>query len=154
MSPSILRATRPILLGVIVALVAGVSSVATAGEYSVQIGAFRDVESGYAERATAVGELYTERTRAGVTRFQIGRFASKQAAQAARSALIGAGYADAFVVEKAVADASRPDAAPSADPLASVPDSLRSRVVLLDGAYQVKEGDRFVPLAEALASED
>lgn len=149
------------------------SGAAVAGEFAVQIGAFRQAPSGFAEAATKVGALVTSETPEGVTRFQIGQFDSMAAAETAKSALIGAGYADAYIVQKNVSlqrsrdeqlmqpmqptsQSPRANVAISLgnDPLAGLSESLRSRVVILDGAYYVKEGDQFIPLSEAVAAEN
>lgn len=134
---------------------------ASAEEYSVQIGAFRDVAPSFTQGAEKVGKLYKTKTASGITRIQVGRFASKEEAAIAKTALLGAGYADAFVVRKGVAavraaptekrargsesSVLRPSAAVR-DPLAGVPEDLRDRVVILDGRLHVVEGDRFIPL--------
>jgi len=143
----------------------------SAEEYSVQIGAFRKPAPSFTEKAAAVGKLYTTKTASGLTRIQVGRFASKQEAAVAKAALLGAGYADAFVVRKGVAAArtssTRKDTTQTApgsprpaesgvlraspvdrDPLAGVPEDLRDRVVILDGRLHVVEGDQFTPLDE------
>ena len=84
-------------------------------------------------------------------------------AAVARSALLGAGYAGAFIVTKETApnsavpsipDPTREKSAPEAalgpardaDLLAEVPDALRDRVVILDGRVHVIDGDEFIPL--------
>lgn len=142
-----------------------------AGEWSVQIGAFRDAPAGYTAAAEEVGPLSTTQNAAGVTRFQIGRYDSRDAAANALAALVGAGYADAFIVKKNVKKNVKKGAGPkmarattsepatpvrvsrsseSSDPLADVPESIRSRVVVLDGRYHVKDGDEFTPLDQAL----
>ena len=54
----------PAMAAVLVTLVS--SSAAWAGEFSVQIGAFRDAPSGFAEAAKTVGPLLTTETTAGV----------------------------------------------------------------------------------------
>ena len=141
-----------LLLGIVLA------SLAQAGDYTVQIGAFRNPPADYAVRAESVGPLQTTRTAEGVTRFRIGEYASEAEADVARIALVEAGYADAFVIRARGARRVTTIPAPrtesrSGDPLAGVPAHLRSRVVLLDGVYHVKDGDRFTPLEEALRAE-
>ena len=132
------------------------AAAASAGDYTVQIGAFRDAPEDFALAAETVGDVRTSSTTEGLTRFRVGSYDSEDAAENARLALVGAGYGDAFVIRSRLA---RVDQRPSSvaratgDPLAGVPASLRSRVVLLDGAYHVKDGDTFTPLAEALAAE-
>ncbi len=138
-------------------------SFAGEGDYSVQIGAFREAPGGFADAAKKVGKLYTTTNRQGITRLQVGRYDDLAAARAAMNALRGAGYADAFVVQKNVARAAVPADAPKPiratttarqvvrDPLAGVPEELHDRVVMLDGRPHIKEADRFVPLATYLA---
>lgn len=134
------------------------ASLAQAGDYTVQIGAFRNPPADFARAAESVGPLQTTRTAAGVTRYRIGEYASEDEADVARIALVEAGYADAFVIRaggaRRVASIPPPRTeSPPGDPLAGVPDHLRARVVLLDGVYHVKDGDRFTPLEEALRAE-
>ena len=128
----------------------------SAGDYTVQIGAFREAPDDFAIAAETVGEVRTSSTAQGLTRYRVGSYDSQDAAETARLALVGAGYGDAFVIRSRRArldPTPAPVAATTGDPLAGVPASLRSRVVLLDGTYHVKDGDSFTPLAEALAAE-
>lgn len=169
--PSVVQAApggpvRALLLGVVaVGLMASVglfAGAASAGNFTVQIGAFRDAPSGFASAASEIGDLRTTRTDGGITRYRIGDFDTLTAAEAARTRLIGAGYRDAYVVQTrrspgsprvtaAAAPAPSPRPASTArDPLAGVPASIRSQVVLLDGRYHVKEGDRFIQLEQYL----
>ena len=138
------------------------ASLAQAGDYTVQIGAFRNAPAGFSSAAERVGPLRTTLTANGVTRYRIGDFASRDAADAARDALVEAGYPDAFVIRSrgaAEMTAVRSPTAPAmrdadvGDPLANLPAHLQSRVVLLDGEYHVKDGDRFIKLDEALRNE-
>ena len=130
-------------------------------EYSVQIGAFKEPAPSFTAAAEKVGKLYRSKSPTGLTRLQVGRFATKKEASIARTALLGAGYEGAFVVEKGVSlraatDAARtsnttrtysaPRTAPAADPMAGVPADLRDRVVILDGRLHVVEGETFTPL--------
>ena len=140
-----------LLVGVLAA------SLAQAGDYTVQIGAFRNAPVDFASAAEDVGSLVTSQTEEGVTRYRIGEYASFRAADEARRALVEAGYADAFVIRargvgRAAARATE-SRRPEGDPLAGIPADLRARVVILDGAYHVKDGDRFTPLEEALRAE-
>lgn len=138
------------------------ASVAQAGDYTVQIGAFRSAPADFAAAAERVGALHTTQTEQGVTRYRIGDYASKDEAESARAALVEAGYTDAFVIRArggrrastspTSTEARRPGSR-SGDPLAGLPAELRARIVLLDGAYHVKDGDRFIPLEEALRAE-
>ena len=126
---------------------------AQAEDYTVQIGAFREAPSDFAIAAEAVGEVRTSQTAEGLTRVRIGSYDSAEAAEVARAALLGAGYAGAFVIRASgtrdVVSAS-PRGTATADPLADLPESIRSRVVLLDGVYHVKDGDVFTPLDRVL----
>lgn len=146
----------------LVALALGfmLSDTARAAEFSVQIGALRKPDASFPAAAAEIGSIHKSTTRSGLTRYQVGRFSSRAKAEDAASALRAAGYATAYVVQKGVrvaapvakAATSLPDVAsapPKNDPpdlLASVPESLRSRVVLLDGRLHVHEGDSFIPL--------
>ncbi|MEM9175333.1 MAG: SPOR domain-containing protein [Myxococcota bacterium] len=137
-----------------------VATLAQAGDYTVQIGAFRNAPGGFAAEAEAVGPLRTTENAEGVTRFRIGEYGSVSEAEIARAALVAAGYADAFVIRaRGGAPVAARTAEPmrssrrAADPLAGVPANLRARVVVLDGAYHVKDGERFIPLDEALRAE-
>jgi hypothetical protein len=148
----------------------GGAGAAAADEYSVQIGAFERPDPSFVAAAEAIGKLYRSRNSNGLTRIQVGRYASLEEANVALRALAGAGYADAFVVNKSarLSDSARAgevgqggqrplqaSATTSRSPstrgdesnlLANVPAELRSRTVLLDGKLHVMEGDRFIPL--------
>lgn len=140
-----------------------VAGSASADEYSVQIGAFESPEPSFAEAAEKIGKLYETRSPTGLTRIQVGRYASLEEANVALRALAGAGYADAYVVNKSARlDAAAREARTRTgstvstrgdDPniLANVPAELRERTVLLDGRLHVIEGNRFIPLREYLA---
>lgn len=146
-------------------------------EFSVQIGAFREPAPTFTDKAEKVGKLYRSKSPAGLVRLQVGRFATKKEANVARSALLGAGYDGAFVVQKGVRLQARTDqyegmqdaqfvdsptsdtytsrtysgqTQPSGDPMAGVPADLRDRVVILDGRLHVVEGNQFTPLDQYL----
>ena len=161
-------------------------------EWTVQIGALRRPDAGFAAAAETVAPVRTTQTREGLTRFRVGRFDDPQDAERALGALRRAGYADAYVVQTRGAAAGlpavsagppptrgtsptshtsltphtsptshtspTPHTSPRLNPsrdgeqvIESLPESLRSRVVYLDGVLHVKDGDRFTPLAEHLA---
>lgn len=141
-------------------------------EFSVQIGAFREPAPSFTEKAEGIGKLYRSQSPTGLTRLQVGRFATKKEADVARTALLGAGYAGAFVVEKGVRLQAAADSTKNSnvagsrervivskrslrasDPMAGVPEDLRDRVVILDGRLHVVEGESFIPLDEYLRSQ-
>jgi cell division septation protein DedD len=129
---------------------------ALADDYVVQIGAFRQPQADFAERARQVGTVTLSTGTSGLTRFQVGGFATQREAREALTQLRAAGYADAFVRRLASTAAPLEDLpAVGAGPpphntsrLDALPADLRAKVVYLDGVLHVKEGDRFIPLAE------
>jgi cell division septation protein DedD len=134
------------------------AAAAGAADYTVQIGAFRNPDPSFAESASRLGSVHTSRSEAGLTRFLVGRFPTRSAAQALLEKLRGAGYSDAFVrrADPApnlpdVAQGPRPSAAAETGDasLESLPADVRDKVVRLDGVLHIKEGDRFTPLSEA-----
>lgn len=165
-SPSLRFATTVALAAGVCAGGLGSAGSAAADEYSVQIGAFERPDPKFAEAAEEIGKLYRSRNGNGMTRIQVGRYGSLEEANVALRALNGAGYADAYVVNKSarlsdalaggeyVQTSTRTASAitstgPRADEsslLANVPEEVRSRTVLLDGRLHVMEGNRFIPL--------
>ncbi|MFK7898181.1 MAG: SPOR domain-containing protein [Myxococcota bacterium] len=167
-SPSLRFATTVALAAGVCAGGLGYAGAAAADEYSVQIGAFERPDPNFAAAAEEIGKLYQSRNVNGVTRIQIGRYGSLEEANVALRALNGAGYTDAYVVNKSArlsdsveagqlgqttSRSSRTAAITSTRSrrdesalMANVPDELRGRTVLLDGRLHVMEGNRFIPL--------
>lgn len=138
------------------AVLVALASTTASAEFSVQIGAFRTVGSGFEDDARAFGSVYTDVTAAGVTRVRVGPFSSRAEADAAVRDIRAAGYNDAFVLRTGM-DASSSLPSVAAAPPVSVshtsdfdrlPADVRANAVYLDGALHVKEGDRFIPLRE------
>lgn len=134
------------------------ASVSWADDYVVQIGALESPSERFAEPAQAIGDVRTSRAREGLTRYRVGSFPTKSAAEQALARLRAAGYQDAFVLRTA----SVPEGAalpavsaapPATDELAGLPENLRRRVVYLDGVLHVKEGERFTKLSDYLRSQ-
>jgi len=108
---------------------------AAADEYSVQIGAFETPEPGFAEAAEKVGKLYQTRSPGGLTRIQVGRYASLEEANVALRALTGAGYSDAYVVNKS----ARLDAAARADQASTR--SASTAAAKRSSSFSTREGE-------------
>lgn len=151
----------------VVGLLLAIAGIANADEWSVQIGAFRSPRAGFADAAQAVGPVSKSLNSAGITRVQVGRYASEAEAMQAQDELRRLGYAGAYVVKKGVvkrgvanqpSSQARVESATSpraSDPggdletqLANVPPALRDRVVIVDGRLFIKEGQTFTPLEE------
>lgn len=144
---------------VLIAVVVFAAASAQAADYVVQIGAFRNPASDFGELAAEYGTVSTSQSPSGLTRFQVGAFASESEARRALARLRAVGYADAFVLRKGngnnfVSDLPAVGAAPpSQSPrgrsaVERLPADLRSQAVYLDGVLHIKDGDRFIPLDE------
>lgn len=133
-------------------------------DYTVQIGAFAKPDQEYAKAASTLASVQSTVVGDGVTRISAGQFATKADALALRDKLVDLGYADAFV-RKADGAATTPVSEPSADPKQTVftsgegvaqlvsayetlPGADREKLVYLDGALYIKEGDIFTPYKE------
>ena len=142
-------------------LAVGLSIPAAAAEYVVQIGAFRHPNPSFAEAASTVGQVSNRVTASGLTRVEVGSYASRTAAIEALERLRAAGYDDAFVRRSGAGNPAPAALAPRTpavsaapkprgvqDELASLPADIRRRAVILDGRLHIKEGNRFIPIAE------
>ncbi len=144
-------------------------AVTLANPYTVQIGAFKQASADYGDKASGVGEVFSQVSQEGLTQVMVGRYDDIDGARKARVMLLDLGYADAFVK-------SLPDAAPADDvatrsaveqiaiepapaetevvPVivetvttkATADGELGREVVNLDGVPHIKDGDSFIPL--------
>jgi len=159
-----------------VALCIAIAGTASA-DYAVQIGALSEPNARFADRARDVGAVTTSLTERGITRYRVGRFATKADGRTTLERLRAAGYRDAFLVTTdgastasyasdtptynssrsiAVSDLPEVGAGPprapaaSARDLSTVPPELEDRTVVLDGRLHVMENGDFIPLSEYL----
>lgn len=143
-----------------------VSIAASAADFDVQIGAFRNPDAASLKVPAEIGSVRTSRSDDGLTRVLVGPFASRTEAAAARDRLRSMGYPGAFlrsaglsaraavtptVVESAHRSAPADTSGPSQrdlDLLMSLSDEERRDVVYLDGRLHRKVGDQFIPLRD------
>ncbi len=176
MLKSVLLCRQKSLLLVVLGLFGTQYSQLLYADYTVQIGAFSKPSDAFAAPARSIGQVNTTATSNGITIFTVGDFDTMTSAKDALDSLRN-DYPDAFVrnipgSRKPVA-ASRP-AEPTTTGMAtptptepktrrltatqgssedsqlwnSLTDDERKRVVYLDGVLHLKQGERFVPLAE------
>jgi hypothetical protein len=134
-------------------------------QYSVQIAAYARPDSARLDTAQRIGTVHSHVTSKGITRFLVGPYATRDEARSALRMLREAGYADAFVradgaatgtamvretVSAPLSDPSSVRSGPNASSWSHLSDEIRSKIVILDGQPHVKEGDRFIALAEYL----
>ncbi|MEO1576112.1 MAG: SPOR domain-containing protein [Pseudomonadota bacterium] len=139
------------LLALVTSLV--VAGHARADTYDVQIGAFKRPDASALTVPAGVGELRGVQGDDGLTRFVVGPFTSRAAADDARDQLRAAGYPGAFVrmdTNGAAQLQERPAAFVAEEPTASVSmsDDEPGELVTLDGKLHRKIGDRFIPVEE------
>lgn len=121
-----------------------------ASDFTVQIGAFKQLGTGFTEAAEEFGPVTRRINDVGITVVSVGSYATRDAAERALGALV-ADYPDAFV-------RSTTTIAPPANTLAAtaqdnarwsqLPPEDRKNVVYLDGKLHIKRGDEFIPLAD------
>lgn len=131
----------------------------TAEDYVVQFGALKQPYEAYAEKARQIGSVLTVSTKNGFTLYKLGPYESGTSAREAMGRLRSAGYRDAYlklnVAQSSLSDArlagttAMPSkAVASGQDISMLPDSVRSKLVYVDGVLHVKEGDRFTPLTQ------
>lgn len=141
-----------------------------ANSYTVQIGAFKDASADYGDKASGVGDVFSQISKEGLTQVMVGRYDDIDGARKARVMLLDLGYADAFVKSLPHAVAKEDVATSNAiEPIVAEPVATESDVVVpvivetvttnatsdgepgrevvnLDGVPHIKDGDAFIPL--------
>lgn len=139
------------------------SSTALGAEYMVQIGAFKNAtsEAKYSDAGT-VGGVHHLLSSDAWQKVMIGKFNSRQAAETARTELIGLGYQGAFLVNYDRVEAKLNESNIASQPavysstasksdvsaLMDLSADEQSMAVYLDGKLRIKRGDRFLTLEE------
>lgn len=152
----------------VVLMLIGWTTTASASEYTIQVGAFKNPSQSYADSLRSLGEVNTAQSSSGVTVFTVGRYNSVDAAKGDLNRIADQ-YPGAFVrnmpasarsaefASNGGSTSSASESAPARETGNSSPDtqlweslseSERRRVVYLDGVLHLKQGDQFVPLDE------
>lgn len=141
------------------------SGSATAGHFTIQVGAYKDLSREVLDKAESLGAVDTVRS-GSITKVTVGEYSDRATASAALPAVQSAGFSDAFVrqVEHSDGSASASAKTPAhgahahgKDTHVHLPQAIekriselteeqKSKVVLLDGKLHLKEGNTFTPL--------
>lgn len=126
---------------------------AHADTFDVQIGAFKRPDASALNLPAGVGQLRSILGDDGLTRFVVGPFTSRAAADDARDQLRAAGYPGAFVrtgATQAPPLQERPATFVAEDRPVSAPVDMEEQgeLVTLDGKLHRKIGSRFIPVEE------
>ena len=138
-------------------------TLASAANYSVQVGAFKYYDKAKLSELEKFGGLQATQISSGLTRVRIGAFKTQAEALAAQNSIRKNGYADAYIVRAgkripglAKSPASDMNRLTSIEPASGtarfIPHNLTEEEkrlgVYLDGQFRIKNGNKFMKLKE------